>query len=207
MSSWRQLKQLSCLIPNSLLASCTILKASSGVSTMKSSACVWWGAVVECTGEKLSRGHCHCHLGNLLSELDGKPVFAGDRLHRSIFSRSSFDFWACSLEPELRNRASKGRAETFQHRFRAVAAFYGYFAACDQSVKEKWSRTPQKNLEERAWSPQQEAALAAIREGVNVVDANQLQSANRFLFLRGQPGSGKSEVLVHAAVNAAAKLY
>ena len=142
--------------------------------------------------------------GDLLSELDGKPVFAGDRLHRSIFSRSSFDFWACSLEPELRNRVSKGRAETFQHRFRAVAALYGYFAACDQSVKEKWSRTPQKNLEERAWPPQQEAALAAIREGVNVVDANQLQSANRFLFLRGQPGSGKSEVLVHAAVNAAA---
>ena len=204
MSSWRLLKQLSCRIPNSLLASCIIWKASSGVSTMKNSIGLWWGAVVECTEEKLSRGLCHCQLGTRHGGM-GSRFFREIVYTEACLRKALLIFWPAPWSRSYgTGLVSKGRAETFQHRFRAVAAFYGYFADCDQSLKEKWSRTQEKKLEERAWSPQQETALAAIREGVNVVDANQVQLANRFLFLRGQPGSGKSEVLVHAAVNAAA---
>ena len=43
--------------------------------------------------------------------------------------------------------------------------------------------------------------------GIRVCDANSMREADRWLYLSGEPGSGKSEVIVHAAVEAASSGY
>ena len=53
----------------------------------------------------------------------------------------------------------------------------------------------------------QQAAMTTIHDGVRCADANALQSSNRFIYLSGEPGSGKSEVLAHSAVDAAKDGY
>ena len=41
--------------------------------------------------------------------------------------------------------------------------------------------------------------MRLIKAGVEIFDENTLRESNRFLFVTGEPGSGKSEMLVHAA--------
>ena len=57
-------------------------------------------------------------------------------------------------------------------------------------------------VQAREWSAGQQAALSSIRAGVLTCDAN-ARGGSRFLYLCGEPGSGKSEVIVQAAIEAA----
>ena len=56
---------------------------------------------------------------------------------------------------------------------------------------------------EREWSDEQRQALQAIREGLMVAEANTIADLRRLLYLAGDAGSGKSEVIIHAAVQTA----
>jgi hypothetical protein len=65
-----------------------------------------------------------------------------------------------------------------------------------------WSAKKIYHQAERQWSPEQQAVLDAIEAGTAVADANDMAGANRILQIAGGPGTGKTEVLIEAAIRA-----
>ena len=58
-------------------------------------------------------------------------------------------------------------------------------------------------LEARQWSLEQKDTLDTIMANLRKEYALDSNETNRYLYINGEPGSGKSEVLIHAAVAAA----
>jgi superfamily II DNA or RNA helicase len=52
------------------------------------------------------------------------------------------------------------------------------------------------------WSPEQREALHIVRQGIGMDDEEARLSSKRFLFISGDPGSGKTAVLLHMALEA-----
>ena len=71
----------------------------------------------------------------------------------------------------------------------------------------EWNRVHTAAMTARKWSAGQQEAMDRIRAGLRVADANAMLGASRWLYLSGEPGAGKSEVIVHAAVEAATAGY
>ena len=72
----------------------------------------------------------------------------------------------------------------------------------------EWALRRPTALPTRDWSEEQAAVLEYIRMGVHVSDANVAYShdvKSRFVYINGEPGSGKSEAVTYAAVEAASK--
>lgn len=95
----------------------------------------------------------------------------------------------------------EARRKTFSFRIRAAdellqAVGRNELGADEWSAK-SWNRRPARN-----WSPQQAEALKIIREGRSIADAN-VDPMSRFLLITGEPGAGKTEVAIEAAVEAA----
>ena len=92
------------------------------------------------------------------------------------------------------------RVRTFCHRWRAC--LYLLFRAGDKdfSVNE-WTAKRPYDLPSRIWSPEQKEVLDTVAKGISNGDAN-VCTKDRFLFVTGGPGTGKTEVVIHAAVNA-----
>ena len=106
------------------------------------------------------------------------------------------------LKPELRLRGvSSDNQLTFFARLNACKLLLD---ACRSGIVDpaSWSARRPTTLPVRAWSPQQQAVLDAVAEGLSVVDAN-VPANSRFLHVTGGPGTGKTEVVVQCAVNAA----
>ena len=141
----------------------------------------------------------------VMGRVHGDPVFTmgnGD----AVYSRSAFDYLAVCLEQEVAALTqSAQRRSTFAHRLRAVAALYRYIEISppQRAMKvRQWNTVHRIALESRLWSREQERVLDHIRIGTTIEDVADLDG-NRMLFISGEPGSGKSEVLVHAAAAAA----
>ena len=71
----------------------------------------------------------------------------------------------------------------------------------------EWNRMHTATMTARNWSDGQKQAMDMIRAGIRVCDANSMLEASRWLYLSGEPGAGKSEVIVHAAAEAATAGY
>ena len=54
-------------------------------------------------------------------------------------------------------------------------------------------------LREREFSREQAEFLAALRDGVSADDAGEVAASDRYLFLAGEPGTGKTEVATRLA--------
>ena len=130
------------------------------------------------------------------------PLFASDS--------AAFDYLFGCFAPELANRVKEGRRETFKCRLYALAALYNYIEE-DPSIRRQklaeWNKVHSPIMTARKWSPGQQEAMDAIRAALRVSDANAVKTALRHLNLCGEPGAGKSEVIVHAAVEAATDGY
>ena len=57
-------------------------------------------------------------------EPHGKPIFPKEVRGETVYSESAFRYLLDCFGPELANRVSKGRRETFGHRIQALAALY-----------------------------------------------------------------------------------
>ena len=149
-----------------------------------------------------------------MSELNGQSVFQG---RGEVYSNQAFEYLALCIEEELQTRIGSGRRRTFLHRLNALGLLYHYISqvpAHDRPRQvEEWNRVHGGLLQERQWSEGQRRALDWVRECTNRSDESRRcldesvggprGTAGRCLYLAGRPGSGKSEVLVHAAVEAA----
>ena len=101
---------------------------------------------------------------------------------------------------------SPSRRVTFEYRLHAVARLYHHIeeAPVERARKiEQWRIVSRVALQARQWSPEQQDAISTIARGCCVDDAGAHLLQQRYLYVSGEPGSGKSEVLVHAAVHAA----
>ena len=93
------------------------------------------------------------------------------------------------------------RMENFRHRFLACASVLRQVVLKQEDPK-LWSARNVFQAPVRTWSPQQQEVLDAIQEGVNITDANDLDVSHRVLQVTGGPGTGKTEVVIAAAVAA-----
>ena len=132
-----------------------------------------------------------------------QPLFPEDN------NETAFRYLSAILDDELADRVPvRGRRDTLQHRLRAVLRLYCYIEDPPDRRRiklEEWGRVHHVSLCSRQWSQEQQQALDRIRDGLDISDANAIREAERFIYLSGDPGSGKSEVVVHAAVAAAEK--
>ena len=176
-----------------------------------------WAADSECVVRPLSANDIYSRSafpGNLSESASafapGAPVFADVDATGGIKPSMgmAFRYFMDVCLTELETRARQGRRLTLMHRLNAVYQLTNYlddpaFAPVRGVRLEEWSRVHVRSLVDRAWSPGQQRALDAIHEGLSCTDANMLMASRRMLFLSGEPGSGKSEVIVHAAARAA----
>ena len=147
--------------------------------------------------------------GHVTPAMHGQKVFPKTCGWRT-YSDAAFAYLCECFKPELENRVSKGRRETFRHRLTALAALYDHIEGDPERRCAKlsgWNRVHRTTLQTRSWSPGQMEALTTIQRGLDVCDENAMRASNRHVYLNGKPGSGKSEVLVHAAVAAASAGY
>jgi len=66
-----------------------------------------------------------------------------------------------------------------------------------------WNSSYVKDIKEPRWSDDQRDALKAISDALQPEDCWMAETAKKPIYLGGDPGTGKSEVLVHAAIEAA----
>ena len=69
-------------------------------------------------------------------------------------------------------------------------------------LQQSWDSLNRPKYQEKQWGEQQAVALARIREGTSYDDEQSRQASRRFLYIDGAPGSGKTAVLLEAAVQA-----
>lgn len=111
---------------------------------------------------------------------------------------SVFDYLLRRMLNELTLRGAKeDRKKTFEYRLQAMRLFQDHFEKGNIDLRE-WSTKKLTELPHRHWSMEQQAFLSAVQEGLSVSDANNIDP-KRFLFLSGEPGSGKTEVILYAA--------
>ena len=67
----------------------------------------------------------------------------------------------------------------------------------------EWSARSFREAPRRLWPPQQQQVLDAVQAGTAVVDANAVRASNRLLQVSGGPGTGKTEVIIEAAITSA----
>ena len=130
----------------------------------------------------------------------GSFLFGGDYF-------LAFQYLQEAMLDEMQDRTPNlSRRDTFFHRMNALFHLYNYIEhpPVQRPMKlEQWSTVHHASLVDRQWSPEQAQVLKSIADLLAVSDANDVLESNRMLFVSGEPGSGKSEVLVHAAVRAA----
>ena len=109
-----------------------------------------------------------------------------------------------AIKPDLQLRGLKEhRVRTFDARIRSCALLLEAVQR-NQEDPAAWSARRIFQRPQRVWSQQQQAVLEAVEAGTSVVDANDVRRAGRLLQVSGGPGSGKTEVILEAAIQAAA---
>ena len=103
---------------------------------------------------------------------------------------------------DLRLRGlGRSRIRTFSARVRACALLLAATQRGDVSA-ESWSAKRCAAMPERTWSPEQSEVLQAVEAGMGICDAN-VAPNSRILQVTGGPGTGKTEVIIQCALDAA----
>ena len=136
------------------------------------------------------------HLGTLLLPQNGQDV-----PQRRAWD-AKIEHLISTVETDLDVRGlGRSRVATFGHRTRACAmvlweVLHGLTRA------EDWSANQLFRAPSRSWSPEQQQALAAIEHRTSITDANEAALSQRTLQVTGGPGTGKTEVVIAAALAA-----
>ena len=95
----------------------------------------------------------------------------------------------------------ESRVRTFGHRILACARVLRE-VALGRADPALWSANRLFEAPRRIWSPEQQLVLNAIEQGTSITDANALALEQRVLQVSGGPGTGKTEVVIAAALAA-----
>lgn len=140
--------------------------------------------------------------GALKSKAVAKAMKAAAQDKAEMYKNMSiFDYLLSRMLADLTLRGAKAdRKKTFSFRLQALYLLLQSHARGDIDAQE-WSARKPTELPHRLWSTEQQAFLSRVAEGMSHADAN--ITADRFLYLCGEPGSGKTEVIIYAAAQAA----
>ena len=105
---------------------------------------------------------------------------------------------------DLRMRVSDARVYTFKSRMAALGYLTSRFRS-EPLSSDAWRHTRNFVLEPREWPGEQSEFLDYVEEHINIRDSTDLAGGlTRFMHITGRPGTGKTEVIIHAAYRAAA---
>ena len=136
------------------------------------------------------------HLAALLLPRNGENIVG-----RKAWEAKTEDL-ILAVEKDLHVRGlGRDRVWTFAHRARACAMML-WDVLQGQARAADWSANPLFRAPARRWSPEQQQVLTAIEQGTNITDANVAAASQRVLQVTGGPGTGKTEVVIAAALAA-----
>lgn len=143
----------------------------------------------------------------ILSEADSALVPEGFKFLAAVLRLPAFNndtnkLKQCVLEDFNYRGLSKDRIRTFNCRVDAGHYLIQHVHSAEEASA--WSAKRIFEAPVREWSPQQQEVLDTIAIGLNTTDADALRDTDRCLHVTGSPGTGKTEVVIQAAINAAA---
>ena len=116
---------------------------------------------------------------------------------------AAFQYMVLCMCCDLRMRVADARVATFTSRMRALALLTNSFRSAPLSVAD-WHRASEVVLQPRQWSEKQQEFLDHVADRICVRDAADMAGGlKRFSHITGGPGTGKTEVIIHAAYRAA----
>ena len=72
-----------------------------------------------------------------------------------------------------------------------------------EMYRQSWDTIAYANYTPKQWHPKQQEVLDRIKERTTIDDEDVKKNTQRFLYVKGRPGSGKTAVLIEGAVRAA----
>jgi hypothetical protein len=136
---------------------------------------------------------------------EGAAVFASDR--------HAFDYMLKVTKRDLQYRGMRDdRLASFHWKQDANLLLYRHVRKCEDAaeyelLRQRWDTVNRPKYRDLKWGPKQKEALAKVQEGVSIDDEEARQKSFRWLYIAGAPGSGKSAVILEAAVWAARNGY
>ena len=107
----------------------------------------------------------------------------------------------------LLRRVGGTRLLTFIERFIAIGHLHQHVSESPDyaALSAKWNHRRSTSLEDRSWSKEQQDVLHAISSNLSLDGSNPEaeDTARRLLYVGGDPGTGKTETMIHACYNAA----
>ena len=135
--------------------------------------------------------------------VEGGAVFASDR--------AAFEYMHALAKRDLQYRGMRDdRLRCFYWKQEANFLLYERVCRCKdeaeyERLRQCWDTVNRPKYRDFKWSPKQAEALAKIEEGVSHEDEEAKRNSKRWLYVNGSPGSGKSAVILEAALRAARK--
>ena len=131
-------------------------------------------------------------------QVSGEKVFQSDR--------ESFEYVLKLASSDVQYGGFReDRVLTFQLKQEANFLLFEKVRSCDdphryEAYRQAWELNNRPKLRDFQWSPEQKEAIDLIKAGLSHEDENERADSNRWLYVNGPPGSGKSAVLLHLAV-------
>ena len=136
----------------------------------------------------------------LSAHVPGDAVFSGDE--------AVFNYMVGLAKRDLQYRGFRdGRIACFQHKQEANFLLHRRVQRCvDQheyaKLRQDWDTINRPKYRRFTWGVQQQAALDLVSAGYGHDDEEARRLSYRFLYINGEPGSGKSTVLLECAIQA-----
>ena len=143
------------------------------------------------------------HIIQLSSYVAGGPVFPSDR--------AAFDYMLAVAKRDLQYRGFRDdRLSSFAYKQEANYLLYVRVRDCGDEVeyaylRQCWDTLNRPKHRDLVWSVKQQEALDKVDKGISYGDEDEKRQSSRHLYLSGAPGSGKSALILEAAIRAAKK--
>ena len=170
------------------------------------------------SGEGLIRSACgtvfHVDALPLVVDEDGVPRRVGQYVEgASIFEdeRAAFEYLLLVARRDLQYRGFRDdRINSFWHKQEANFLLYQRVLACKDDhefeiYRQSWDTLHRPEYSGKVWSAEQREVFEKVSDAVSIDDEEVKRQAARFLYVKGCPGSGKSAVLIEAAIRSAQK--
>ena len=126
------------------------------------------------------------------------PVFTSDR--------DAFSYMQALAKRDLQYRGMRDdRISCFVCKQDANFLLYRSVRECDNAaeyecLRQSWDTLNRPKYRDLKWSPEQQQAIDLVKQGVSYEDEEMRCNSDRWLYIQGPPGSGKSAVLLYLAI-------
>ena len=150
----------------------------------------------------------------LVCGIDGELLTLGDCIvGQHVFKDDSacFEYLMLIAKRDLQYRGFRDdRVNSFEYKHEANFLLHQRVLAAKDELefelyRQSWDVINRPKYQDRKWSPQQQDVLDNVESATSYDDEEAKSKSKRFLYVKGCPGSGKSAVLIEAAIRAARK--